>query len=56
MTWKLSKAKAMPLLPIGMMLVWMMWRKRFIQGIFLGGIEDAYQESIKNKFDKDYIF
>lgn len=39
MTWMLSKAKAMPSLPTDMMLVWMMWRKRFIRGIFSGGTE-----------------
>lgn len=29
----------MPSLPIGMMLAWTMWKKKFIRGIFSGGIE-----------------
>jgi len=34
----------MPSLPTGMMLAWMMWRKRFIRGTFLGEIEQTLNE------------
>lgn len=49
MTWMLSRAKAKRLLPTGMMLVWMMWRRKSIHEIFSGGI-DPKTEKFRYKF------